>query len=171
MCVFNSGPPSACTGLTVDRTRKNSITVRWNRPAITGREDYYYNIHHSNPDLPGNFTKFNANPHISTSHFLKYTVSGLRPLTNYTIRVTIHNGVSDQDPGGEEKRWCEVTAISGNIRKLWLPAVRRKIIIMNIHTPRGGFSGGLGGGGGGGGALAPLPPRFDSYLIAPTISC
>ena len=117
-----SGPPSACTGLTVDhqRTRENSITVRWNRPAITGRRDYFYNIHHSNPDLPGNFTKFNTNPYISTTPFLQYTVSGLRPLTNYTIRVTVHNGVSDQDLAGEEKRWCEVTATSGEMRKLYL---------------------------------------------------
>ena len=120
MTISSSGPPSACTGLTVDdrRTRDNSITVGWNRPAITGREDYYYNIHHSNPDLPGNFIKHNSNPYISTSSILQYTVSGLRPLTNYTIRVTVHNGVSDQDLAGEEKRWCEVAATSGNICKL-----------------------------------------------------
>ena len=111
------------------RTRENSITVRWNRPAITGREDYYYNIHHSNPDLPGSFIKHNSNPYISSSPILQYTVSGLRPLTNYTIRVTVHNGVSDQDLAGE-KRWCEVTAASGKMRKLWLTAVDRKIIII-----------------------------------------
>ena len=118
MAVINSlsGPPSACTGLTVDPS-KNSITVKWNRPAITGREDYY-NIHYSNPDRPGSFIKHNSNPYISTSPILQYTVSGLRPLTNYSIRVTVHNGVSDQDLAGEEKRWCEVTATSGNICKL-----------------------------------------------------
>ena len=104
--------------------------MRWNRPVITGREDYYYNIYHSNPDLPGNYTKFNTNPYISASSILQYTVSGLRPLTNYTIRVTVHNGVSDQDLAGEEKRWCEVTATSGKMRKLWLTAVDRKIIII-----------------------------------------
>ena len=63
---------------------------------------------------------------------MQYSVSGLRPLTNYTIRVTVHNGVSDQDPGGEQRRWCEVSGVTGDIRKLG------------------------GGGGGGGGGLKEL---------------
>ena len=49
---------------------------------------------------------------------MQYSVSGLRPLTNYTIRVTVHNGVSDQDPGGEQRRRCEVSGVTGDIRKL-----------------------------------------------------
>ena len=51
---------------------------------------------------------------------MQYSVSGLRPLTNYTIRVTVHNGVSDQDPGGEQGRRCEVSGVTGDIRKLYL---------------------------------------------------
>ena len=35
---------------------------------------------------------------------MKYTLSGLRVLTDFTIRVSVHNGVSDQDPSGEEQR-------------------------------------------------------------------
>ena len=42
---------------------------------------------------------------------------GLRPLTNYTIRVSVLNGVSDQDTAGEEGRRCEVTATTGDISK------------------------------------------------------
>ena len=49
---------------------------------------------------------------------MTYSVSGLRPLTNYTIRVVSHNGVSDQDPEGEEERRCEVSETTGDIRML-----------------------------------------------------
>ena len=106
---FTPGPPSACRNLRVyhPRTRTNFITVRWERSLITGRDDYHYNIYHSNPDIPGNFIRHNCNPVIKDSSVVQYSVSGLRPLTNYTIRVTVHNGVSDQDPEGEQGRRCE----------------------------------------------------------------
>ena len=117
---FTPGPPSSCRNLRVyhPRTRANTITVRWERPLITGRDDYYYNIFHSNPDIPGSFTRHNRNSFIKDSSVVQYSVSGLRPLTNYTIRVTVHNGVSDQDPGGEQGRRCEVSGVTGDIRKL-----------------------------------------------------
>ena len=112
-----AGPPSACRNLQVieSRTRANTITVMWKRPLTTGRDDYYYNVHHSNPDLQGSFLLHNINPFIKTSPLVRYSVSGLRPLTNYTIRVSVLNGVSDQDTSGEEGRRCEVTAITGDI--------------------------------------------------------
>ena len=47
---------------------------------------------------------------------MTYSVSGLRPLTNYTIRVVAQNGVSDLDPKGEEERRCEVSEMTGDIR-------------------------------------------------------
>ena len=113
------GPPSACRNLLVieSRTRANTITVMWERPLITGRDDYYYNIYHSNPDLQGSFFLHNINPLITTSPLVRYSVSGLRPLTNYTIRVSVLNAVSDQDTAGEEGRRCEVTAMTGDISK------------------------------------------------------
>ena len=52
-------------------------------------------------------------------------MSGLRPLTNYTIRVSVLNAVSDQDTAGEEGRRCEVTAMTGDISKS---------VDYNIHT-------------------------------------
>ena len=112
------GSPSACHNLQVieSRTRANTITVMWERPLITGRDDFYYNIHHSNPDLQGSFLLHNINPFIKTSPLVRYSVSGLRPLTNYTIRVSVLNAVSDQDTAaGEEGRRCEVSAITGDI--------------------------------------------------------
>ena len=120
-CIFTlpsfAGPPSVCRNLQVieSRTRANTITVMWERPLITGRDDYYYNVHHSNPDLQGSFLLHNINPFIKTSPLVRYSVSGLRPLTNYTIRVSVLNGVSDQDIAGEEGRRCEVSAITGDI--------------------------------------------------------
>ena len=49
---------------------------------------------------------------------MTYSVSGLRPLTGYTIRVVARNGVSDQDPEGEKERRCEVSETTGDIRML-----------------------------------------------------
>ena len=46
---------------------------------------------------------------------MEYTLSGLRVLTDFTIRVSVHNGVSDQDPSGEEQRRCEVNGTTGDI--------------------------------------------------------
>ena len=40
-------------------------------------------------------------------------MSGLRPQTRYTIRLTVLNGVSDQDSAGEEGRRSEVMATTG----------------------------------------------------------
>ena len=100
-----------------DRTRNNTITVRWMSPLITGRDDYFYNIYYSNPDSPGEFKQHNLNPFIRKYSLLQYSVSGLRPQTNYTIKVTVNNGVSDQDLGGEEERKCEVSATTGDISK------------------------------------------------------
>ena len=91
--------------------------MQWEHPLIIGRDDYYYNIHYSSQDVPGNFTRHNRNPFIKDSSVVQYSVSGLRPLTNYTIRVTVHNGVSDQDPKEEEMRRCEVSGTTGDIRK------------------------------------------------------
>ena len=48
-------------------------------------------------------------------NFVEYTLSGLRVLTNFTICVSVHNGVSDQDPSGEEQRRCEVNGTTGDI--------------------------------------------------------
>ena len=118
--ISSLGPPSACRNLRVrqERTRANTITVRWERPLITGRDDYYYDIFYSDPELPGNFKKHNLNPFIKNYPLVTYSVSGLRPLTNYTIRVVSCNGVSDQDPEGEKERRCEVLETTGDIRML-----------------------------------------------------
>ena len=42
-------------------------------------------------------------------------MSGLRPRTRHTIRVGVHNGVSEQDVAGETGRRSEVMAVTGDI--------------------------------------------------------
>ena len=116
------GSPSACRNLLVNtaRTQANTIAITWERPLITGRDDFYYNIHYTDPDFPGEmgFIQHNHNPFIKDSPLAQYSLSELRPLTNYTIRVTVHNGVSDQDPGGKEERMCQVSTTTGDIGDL-----------------------------------------------------
>ena len=108
------GPPSAAQNFQVlqSRTRANSITVMWERPLITGRDDYFYNIQYSNPDNPGSFVQHNSNPLVTTSPVVRYSLSGLRPQTGYTIRLTVLNGVSEQDSSGEEGRSWQPLVIS-----------------------------------------------------------
>ncbi len=113
------GPPSACRNLLVNtaRTQANTIAITWERPFTTGRDDFYYNILYTDPDFPGEirFIQHNLDPFIKDSPLAQYSLSGLRPLTNYTIRVTVHNGVSDQDPGGREEKMCQVSVTTENI--------------------------------------------------------
>ena len=113
------GPPSACRNLRVnpERTRANSIWIEWERPLITGRDDYYYKIHYSDPNNRGNLILHNPYPLVKMSPLVGYTVSGLKPLTSYTIRVTVENGVSKQDLDKQEQRMCEVNATTGDFRK------------------------------------------------------
>ncbi|XP_064387039.1 semaphorin-4B-like isoform X4 [Halichondria panicea] len=108
-------PPNNCKSLQVvaGRTRGNTITVRWERPEITGRDDLYYNIFYSEDNQT--FTQHNSRPYVKQDSLVDYSVSGLQPLTSYTIRVIPENGVSNQEEGGQS-RSCEVFAMTGDIR-------------------------------------------------------
>ena len=45
-------------------------------------------------------------------------MSGLRPLTLYTVRVSPENGVSGQEgEGGRQRRSCEVVVTTGDTRE------------------------------------------------------
>jgi hypothetical protein len=77
------------------------ITVRWSAPAdLGGRTDLYYQVNRSDHEDPTSysFTVFVSGTTTS------YTFCSLRPNTQYCVRVTSHNGVSDQDPDGEHLR-------------------------------------------------------------------
>ncbi|CAI8007494.1 Ephrin type-A receptor 4 [Geodia barretti] len=93
-------PPSAPGSLSLS-PQQSSITVRWSAPAdLGGRRDLYYQVEISDPDNLGSFTGTVFLSGSTTSR----TISGLRPHTQYCVRVTSHNGVSDQDPDGEHLR-------------------------------------------------------------------
>ena len=86
--------------------------MRWERPEITGRDDLYYNIFYSEDNQT--FTQHNSRPYVKQDSLVDYSVSGLQPLTSYTIRVIPENGVSNQEEGGQS-RSCEVFAMTGDI--------------------------------------------------------
>ena len=108
-----TAPPTVCKNIELvqQRTRGNSITVRWERPEITGRDDFYYNIFYSEDNQT--FTQHNRRPYVKQDALVDYSVSGLQPLTTYTIRVIPENGVSGQEEGGQS-RSCEVVAMTGD---------------------------------------------------------
>ncbi len=111
-------PPNNCKSLQVvaERTRGNTITVRWERPGITGRDDFYYNIFYFEDNQT--FTQHNRRPYVKQDSLVDYSVSGLQPLTSYTIRVIPENGVSDQEEGGQS-RSCEVVAVMTGDTSEW----------------------------------------------------
>ena len=108
------GPPTACTDLMVDSRTNTTVVVTWRRPTVTGRPDYFYRVEVSEVDLSdprvNAFNEHNSNL-VNRNIQPTYTVSPLVPHTFYVIRVSVHNGVSDQDPDGH-LRFCEVVVMT-----------------------------------------------------------
>ena len=108
-----AGPPTTITNLIVTGTTSTTITVRWNRPAITGRGDYYYIVEYSDPDEVGAVYIQDNSRLVNGNNQVTYTVdgadgSGLQADTEYIIRVSVHNGVSDLDGENTDDRRQEV---------------------------------------------------------------
>ena len=106
-----AGPPTTITNLIVTGTTSTTITVSWNRPTITGRSDYYYVVEYTDEVgeeyIQDNSRLVNGNTQVT------YTVdgadgSGLRADTEYIIRVSVHNGVSDLDGENADDRRQQV---------------------------------------------------------------
>ena len=49
---------------------------------------------------------------VDGSSTVTFTLTSLVPLTQYIIRVTTHNGVSDQDLDNADSRMCEITTVT-----------------------------------------------------------
>ena len=135
-----AGPPSVPqnVGLT---PLKNSITVRWSPPAEDGgRTDLYYEVIRSDHD---NTRSFNPSVYRNTNS-RSYTFSGLNPFTEYCVRVTAHNGVSDQDPDGTHLRTIEecVTTSEARMRNniVYRQIHRFFLFFISYHSSRGGDS-------------------------------
>ena len=122
MVALTKGPPSSlsCGSLQVSTVASNSLTVRWQKPQITGRSDFYYTLKHTNPDDPFGdlivtFPKITTPPNqVQVSQ----EITGLRPDTEYHIEVSVHNGVSDQDPDNAPDRVCEIRETTSEGSKL-----------------------------------------------------
>ena len=81
------------------------MIVNWLPPTDDGgRTDLYYYVQISDPDNLGSYTGGEYKSGSSRSR----TFSGLRRCTQYCVRVTSHNGVSDQDPDRVNTRTVKV---------------------------------------------------------------
>ena len=101
--IIYAEPSSAPGGLTLS-TQQSSITAVWSSPAEDGgRSDLYYQVEHSDPDNLGTYTGMVYLSGETTSH----SFTGLRPDTQYCVRVIAHNGVSDQDSNRTSLRTVE----------------------------------------------------------------
>ena len=108
--IASPGPPEGVSPI----PQPTSITVRWSPPTEDGgRTDLYYYVEISNPEVLGSYTGGEYKSGSSRSH----TFSDLKPCTQYCVRVTAHNGVSDQDPGSEESRRVEQCTETLEVRK------------------------------------------------------
>ena len=100
--MFYTEPPSAPRNLRLT-TKTTSITVSWSSPIETGgRSDIYYQIEY----FP---TNSQENRGVKYMRPTRYTITNLKPFTQYTVKVTAHNGVSDQDPDRSQSRTIEQT--------------------------------------------------------------
>ena len=100
-------PPSACENIQVTARTATSINVTWSRPATTGRSDLFYTVLRTDP-TSGEYIAVN-NHLVDSEGEVTYEVSGLTPLTRYTLRVVAENGVSDQEPESTHLRQCDVS--------------------------------------------------------------
>ena len=76
------------------------MSVEWDKPLITGRDDYYYILEYTDGESVG------SNQVINLSRVVSQQITGLKPVTEYVITVTVANGVSDQDKQNEVLRTC-----------------------------------------------------------------
>ena len=116
--VYYTGPPSACQNIRTDFIGERSLSVKWQRPAITGRDDFYYVLEYSDGK------SVESNQVINQSKVVSQLITGLKPAIEYTITVTVVNGVSDQDQGNDFKRTCGLTTttVEGGILK-YIPCI------------------------------------------------
>ena len=109
LCCCSPAPPNAVRNLRVESSSENEIVVRWDAPDRPGRTDYYYSVSRSIPGDLNNFQTLNDRLTNRASNVM-FRVTNLVPFTNYKIRVSVHNGVSQKDSANYQLRVREVTA-------------------------------------------------------------
>ena len=94
------------------------LKASWSRPTIRGRSDLYYTVEYSDPDRRGGFL-LSANLHGDKT---MHSISAMRPNTQYCVRMTAKNGVSDQDEDQNHLRvveFCVETPQDGESLTQW----------------------------------------------------
>jgi hypothetical protein len=66
--------------------------------------DYQIQINDGSPELLSPRRVFHSNNQET------FTIENLQPDTTYSITVSVHNGVSDQDPDNARNRQCSIVA-------------------------------------------------------------
>ena len=117
LCVTSTScavPPSVCLSIKTVSIENQSFIVEWERPTIIGREDYHYILSFSDGRSLESFQVINRSQIVSAQ------ISDLKPATQYSVTVTVVNGVSDQDQGNKRRRECriQVTTLDGGIIEL-----------------------------------------------------
>ena len=110
LCCCSPAPPTAVRNLSVVSSSETEVVVRWEAPDELGRTDYYYSVSRSIPDDIGNFQTLNDRL-TNTASNVTFRVTNLVPFTAYMIRVSVHNGVSQNDSANDQLR---ISAVVGS---------------------------------------------------------
>ena len=122
-------PPSECQRIKIISIEEQSVSLSWKRPVIIGRDDFYYAVKYSDGET------VESNPVVNLRREVHYFIDGLKYATEYTITVTVKNGVSDQDPENKHLRRCELRLKTQEGSKLKSLAAYKCII--NISDEQG----------------------------------
>ena len=92
-------PPSSAQNVNPIVRRNTTVVVGWNPPLSDGgRNDTYFVVKYREVVRLGPFITAGQTNESS------FTVHGLKPVTQYRIRIIADNGVSDQEPGSQDER-------------------------------------------------------------------
>ena len=110
-CLVNiiSEPPSKVRNLVVTDSSSTAISISWQRPLITGNGLHYEVLISDSLSITATRTSVESFLE-DDGEVVDYTVSDLRPFTNYVITVVTHNAVSDLDLENEDRRKVPVIA-------------------------------------------------------------
>jgi len=108
-----TAPPSSAQNVNPIVRRNTTVVVGWDHSLSNGgRNDIFYVVKYREAGSLGPFTTAGQT---SESPF---TVQGLRPVTQYFIRIIAENGVSDQEAGSQDERTTEIVVVTREGSKL-----------------------------------------------------
>ena len=102
-----TAPPSGVRDLEIEGSDSTSIQVSWRRPQTAGKNLHYEVLLSESVSITASSVPVESSLQDSRE-VVDYTVSGLKPFTNYVITVVTHNAVSDQDKENDDRRRIQV---------------------------------------------------------------